>query len=273
MASPEEVQVTARETEFIQVAKDGPVDWLTLNRPEQLNAITPAMAAELSDYFRSIAPSEQTRIVVIRGAGRAFCAGLDIVAASSVDEPSLNTAMIAQRRYSELIVGMRRCPQPIISLVHGPAAGLGFSIALASDVRIAGESARMNAAFVRVGFSGGDCGSSYHLPRLVGGTNAAELLLTGRFVDAERALRIGLVSEVVPDAELEAAGRSLAQDMARVAPLGLRLTKDLLNASAEGGSLEAAIALEDRSQVLCGASGDPAEGMRAFVDKRDPEYG
>ena len=157
---------------------------------------------------------------------------------------------------------MRACPQPIIALLHGPAAGLGFSLALASDVRIAAESTRMNAAFLRVGLSGGDCGSSYHLPRLVGAAVASELLLTGRFIHAERALRVGLVSEVVPDASLEAAGEALVADMLRNAPLGLRLTKELLNATQSATHLEQQVALEDRSQVLCLASGDPAHMAR-----------
>jgi enoyl-CoA hydratase len=180
--------------------------------------------------------------------------------------------MAFQRSWSDIVLRMRRCPQPIVSLLHGPASGLGFALALASDIRIAGESTRMNAAFIRIGLSGGDCGSSYHLPRLVGGGIASELLLTGRFIDAERALRIGLVSEVVPDGELEKAGKAVVADILRNAPLGVRLTKDMLNASQSTTSLDQHVALEDRSQVLTLSTGDPGEGARAFLEKRDPNY-
>ncbi len=274
------------EYKALLIESDGPVDWVTLNRPERLNALNGQLVDELLAYFGDLYTNRDTRIVVLRGAGRAFCAGLDLKDNAPTREsgsggnsdggksrgPNPSAGMFDQRHFSEIILRMRRCPQPIIALIHGPAAGAGFSLSLAADVRLAGESARMNAAFIRIGFSGGDCGSSFHLPRLVGGTNAAEILMTGRFVDAERALRIGLVSDVVPDDVLESAGRALAGDMVKTGPLGLRLTKDLLNASASGLSLEQAISLEDRSQVLCSASGDPAEGARAFVEKRDPVY-
>jgi enoyl-CoA hydratase len=156
--------------------------------------------------------------------------------------------------------------------VHGAACGGGFSLALASDVRLAGESARMNAAFIRVGLSACDVGSSYFLPRLVGASLASELLLTGRFIEAERALQTGLVSKVVPDAELEGEGRTLANEMLANTPLGLRLTKECLNASIDAGSLEAAIAMEDRNQMLCAQTADFREGMTAFLEKREPKY-
>jgi enoyl-CoA hydratase/carnithine racemase len=130
----------------------------------------------------------------------------------------------------------------------------------------------MNAAYIRIGFSGSDMGSSYFLPRYVGASIAAELLLTGRFVDAERALRIGLVSEVVPDDGLEAAGQAMAADMLATSSLGLRLTKEALNANVNA-SLDDAIALEDRNQIMCAMVGDAREGLRAFVEKRPPRFG
>jgi enoyl-CoA hydratase/carnithine racemase len=139
-------------------------------------------------------------------------------------------------------------------------------------VRIAGESARMNAAFIRIGLSACDVGVSYFLPRMVGASVAAELMLTGNFIDAARAEKLGLVSRVVPDGELEAAARALAQDMLRNSPLGLRLTKECLNTSLDAGSLEAVIAMEDRNQILCTRSEDFAEGVRAFLEKRPPRY-
>jgi enoyl-CoA hydratase/carnithine racemase len=167
---------------------------------------------------------------------------------------------------------MRRCPQPILSLVHGPACGGGFAIALASDIRIAGKSARMNAAFIRLGLSACDIGVSYFLPRLVGTSVASELMLTGRFINAERALRVGLVSEVVDDDKLTEAARPYLDEMLTTSPLGLRLTKECLNMSVDAPSLESAIAMEDRNQILCAQTNDVREGMRAFLEKRQPVY-
>jgi enoyl-CoA hydratase len=258
--------------ETLRIDKDGAVDWVTLHRPERINALDSRMVEELSDYFGARYADPQVRIVVLRGAGRGFCSGLDLKQSAAELRPDPALGMFVQRRFSEIVLRMRRCSQPIVALLHGPAIGAGFSLALAADVRLAGQSARMSAAFIRVGFSGGDCGSSYHLPRIVGGSVAAELLLTGREIGAERALAVGLVSEVVPDERLEAAGRALVSEMVSTAPLGLRLTKDLLNASLAGCSLEQAIALEDRSQILCVANGDPAEGIRAFNARRPPVF-
>jgi enoyl-CoA hydratase len=167
---------------------------------------------------------------------------------------------------------MRRAPQPFIACVQGPACGGGFALALASDVRIAGESARMNAAFIRIGLSACDVGVSYFLPRLVGVSVASELLLTGRFIDARRALATGLVSEVVPDSEMEAAAKRLLEDMLRTSPIGLRLTKECLNASIDAGSLDQVVAMEDRNQILCAQTQDFREGITAFLQKRVPEY-
>ncbi len=177
-----------------------------------------------------------------------------------------------QRRISELPIRMRRAPQVFIACVHGAACGGGFALALASDVRLAGTSARMNAAFIRIGLSACDIGVSYFLPRLVGASVASELLLTGRFIAAERALAAGLVSAVVPDDQLETEARALAQEMLATTPLGLRLTKECLAASIDAGSLEQVIAIEDRNQILCAQSQDFAEGISAFLAKRAPHY-
>ena len=167
---------------------------------------------------------------------------------------------------------MRRCPQPIISLVQGAACGGGFSFVLASDIRIAGESARMNAAFIRLGLSACDMGSSYFLPRLVGTSVASELMLTGRFINAERALRTNLVSEVVPDNQLDAAAQSYIDDMLGTSPMGLRLTKEGLNIAIDAAGLEATMAIENRNQLMCSRTSDAKEGMRAFLEKRPPQY-
>ena len=171
--------------ETISIEKRGQVDWLTLNRPESLNAINTPMVTELRDYFGGLSEDSQTRIVVMRGAGRAFCAGLDIKASQSgTFAQPFGGGMGFQGYLAEVYIRMRRCPQPIISLVQGAACGGGFSFVLASDIRIAGESARINAAFIRLGLSACDMGSSYFLPRLIGASIASELMLTGRFINA-----------------------------------------------------------------------------------------
>ncbi len=254
------------------VEKHGAVDWLTLNRPEALNSLSLRMVSELHHYFDSLQSNYEVRVVVIRGAGRLFCAGLDMKDSERKPARGADDGMVSQRSFSGLVMKMRRAPQPMIGLLHGYAAGGGFSIALGCDVRIAAEGTKMNCAFIKIGLSGCEMGSSYHLPRLIGTSNAAELLYTGRFIDAARALRLGLVSDVVPEAELVAAGRALADDMVATAPLGLRLTKEAFWANVDAQSLDAAIAMEDRNQILAVTNGDLNEGIAAFLEKRTPRW-
>ncbi len=260
--------------ETLRIEKQGQVDWLTLNRPDALNAIDTPMVTELRDYFGGLQEDADTRIVVLRGAGRAFCAGLDIKqAGAGRGGAPFGRGLGFQGYLAEVYVRMRRCPQPIVALVHGAACGGGFAFALASDIRIAGESARMNAAFIRIGLSACDMGVSYLLPRLVGSSIASELMLTGRFIHAERALATGLVSEVVPDEALADAAAPYIEEMLTTSPMGLRMTKEGLNMGVDAGSLEAAMAVENRNQLLCAQSPDAREGMRAFLEKRPPLYG
>lgn len=260
----------------LSVRREAGVDWVTLNRPDALNTLDDAMIGDLLDYFDRLYFDREVRIVVLGGAGRAFCAGLDLKAAESLSgaAPARGPAVDLknQRRISEIVMRMRRAQQAVIALVHGPACGAGFALALASDIRIAGESARMNAAFIRLGFSACDIGVSYFLPRLVGASVASELLMTGRFIHADRALRVGLVSEVVPDAELEACARRYVDEMLDTSPLGLRLTKECLALSLDAPSLEAVIAMEDRNQILCAQTSDVREGVTAFLQKRRPAW-
>ncbi len=258
----------------ISIEKRGATDWLTLNRPQAMNAISLAMVDELGDYFDKRFNDGDTRIIVMRGAGRAFCAGLDIKEGAGRDPAAVpfGGGFGFQGHLADVYLKMRRCPQPIVALVHGAACGGGLAFALASDIRIAGDSARMNAAFIRIGLSSCDMGVSYFLPRLVGASLAAELMLTGRFIDANRALATGLVSQVVPDDGLEAAGEALVAEMLGTSPMGLRMTKEGLARAIDATSLEAAMAIENRNQLMCAASADFAEGMRAFIEKRPPVY-
>jgi enoyl-CoA hydratase len=263
--------------ETLAVEREGHLTWLTLNRPEALNALSAAMVRELRDFFAGLVDDRETRVVVVRGAGRAFCAGLDLKEAGAGGGAAgggggVPAALRQQRHISELVMLMRRAPQPIVAAVRGAASGGGFAIALAADVRVAGESARMNAAFIRLGLSACDVGVSYFLPRLVGVSLASELLLTGDFIDAARAERTGLVSRVVPDERLDEAARELAGRMLRNAPLALRLTKECLKHSVDAGSLEQAIAMEDRNQVLAVGTRDFREGVAAFLQKREARF-
>jgi len=257
--------------ETLRVEREGHVTWATLDRPAALNALNARLVQDLREFFWGLSDDLDTHVVIVRGAGRAFCAGLDLKEPPAT-EASIAGGLRGQRTISEIVMLMRRAPQPIIAAVHGPACGGGFALALAADVRVAGESARMNAAFIRLGLSACDVGVSYFLPRLVGASVAAELLLTGNFIDAARAERVGLVSRVVPDGELEAAARALAGDMVRNTPLGLRLTKDCLKASLDAGSLEQVIAMEDRNQILAARSSDFREGVAAFLGKREARF-
>jgi enoyl-CoA hydratase/carnithine racemase len=266
--------MTAAPYDTIDIEHRGQVDWLTLNRPEALNSINTQMVTDLRHYFDQLSENRDVRIVVMRGAGRAFCAGLDIKAAGELsrDEQPFGGGMGFQGYLAEVYLRMRRVPQPIVSLIHGPACGGGFAFALASDIRIAGESAKMNAAFIKIGLSACDMGVSYFLPRLVGTSLASELMLTGRFIHAPRALATGLVSEVVPDDELENAAAGYVDDMLATSPAGLRLTKEGLNMGVDAGSLEAAMAVENRNQLLASRTKDHREGMIAFLEKRPPNY-
>ncbi|MDA0790714.1 MAG: enoyl-CoA hydratase/isomerase family protein [Proteobacteria bacterium] len=252
--------------------EDG-IDRVTLNRPESLNSMSREMMLELQHYFGALYTNYKVRVVLLTGAGRGFCAGLDLKEARSGEPGGPVAGMRSQRRVSEIMMRMRRAPQPIISLINGPASGGGFGLALASDLRIAQRGARMNAAFIRIGLTACDVGVSYFLPRLVGASLASELLLTGNFIDADRALAVGLVSRVADSGqELKAIGDELAGDIIRNSPIGVRLTKECLNMSIDANSLESVVAMEDRQQILVGQTGDMGEGVAAFMEKRPPQY-
>lgn len=223
---------TPPDDDVLVIERKGDVEWLTLNRPRKHNALDPALIDALCDYFEAVAERADVRVIVLRGAGPSFCAGLDLRAQLAGEDT---------RRVIEIMPLMRACPQPVVSLMHGAAKGGGFVMALASDVRIAGKSARMDDTFINVGLSGCDVGISWFLPRMVGLSVASELMLTGRSVDAARAERLGLVSEIVPDRDLETAGQRLVDELLTKSPLGLRRTKEMLNK---------ALALDDLTEVI-----------------------
>ena len=250
----------------------GEVLWLTLNRPDHLNALNPPLISALRETFQSLRRDHSIRVVILRGEGKAFCAGLDLNDANWSGEPSPNDMLEFQRSISDIYRAMRQCPQAIISLVQGAACGGGFSLALASDIRIAADTAKMNAAYIKAGLTACDMACSYLLPRLVGLSVASELMMTGRFINAERALKVSLVSEVVPEDQLDQAAEGFVEDLLSTSPMGLRLTKDGLNVSVDAASIEAAMALEDRQQSLVAMTEDAKEAVAAFLEKRQPVW-
>jgi len=259
--------------EHLRVGVTDGIAHVTLDRPERLNALNPRLIAELVHFFGSLTARSPARVVILRGAGRAFCAGLDLKEMGSDGaRKSVGDMLEVQKSVRDIMIAMRRCPQPIVAIVQGAASGGGFALALASDIRLATPDARMNASFIRLGLSACDVGVSYFLPRMVGASVAAEYLLTGRFLDAQRAHALGLVSRVDALESLETEALAMAADMLRATPLGLRLTKDALGHAIDAASLEAVIALEDRNQVLCTQGEDFAEGIAAFLEKRLPRY-
>eukprot|EP00413_Alexandrium_margalefii_P048117 CAMPEP_0204605790 /NCGR_PEP_ID=MMETSP0661-20131031/58694_1 /ASSEMBLY_ACC=CAM_ASM_000606 /TAXON_ID=109239 /ORGANISM="Alexandrium margalefi, Strain AMGDE01CS-322" /LENGTH=250 /DNA_ID=CAMNT_0051617057 /DNA_START=133 /DNA_END=885 /DNA_ORIENTATION=+ len=224
------------------------------------------MRRELRRYFAGLRDDFQTRVVILRGNGRGFCAGVDIRAEGGASRPTtardkagdqsspeneVSRVLREQRELVDVFRQMRQAPQPIIALVHGAAAGSGFALALAADVRLATPQAKMNVAMFKMGTTGGDMGISYFLPRMCGVSVASELMLTGRFIGGERALRTNLVSELYDTREeMEAGARSLAAEMLAGDDNGLRLTKECLSTSVDAPSFESAVAMEDRQQAL-----------------------
>jgi enoyl-CoA hydratase len=250
---------------------------ITLHRPETLNAMNTELVSGLHDALSAVAADRSCRVVILTGSGRGFCAGLDLsgygVAPGTEALGRVEGGFATQTHIAALVPRLRSLPQPVIAAVNGPAAGGGLALALASDVRIAGASARFNVAFVRLGISGCDIGVSWLLPRLVGASRAWELLLTGRIIGADEADRIGLVLRVVPDEELLDAALETAGLIAANSPWGIRMTKEVMWSQLEVGSLQAGIDLENRTQVLATMTGDMREAVAAFLEKRAPHFG
>jgi enoyl-CoA hydratase len=262
-------------TVLIDQPKPG-ITLLTLNRPDRLNAMSHELVADVHKALDEVDADHSCRVVVLTGAGRAFCAGLDLKGAGPAPGTDgvgrAQAGMLSQQHIASLYTHMRRVRKPIIAAVNGPAAGGGFAFALASDIRVAAESAKFNVAFVRIGLSGCDVGVSYLLPRLIGASKAFELMLTGRFVLADEAERIGLVSRVVPDGEVVDTAIEIADQIAANSPFGVWMTKEVMWANLETGSMQAAIDLENRTQILTTFTEDMPEAMRAFLEKREPNF-
>jgi enoyl-CoA hydratase len=207
--------------------------------------------------------------VIITGAGRGFCAGGYLANITDSTEAEIRALY---RSSIDLFEAIRMCPRPVIAAVNGPAAGGGFALVLGSDIRIAATTARFNAAFIRIGLSACDIGTSWLLPRLVGAARAHELMLTGRIFDAPEAERIGLVTEVVPDDALLEAAYAKADQIMLNTPFGVALTKEGMWSALEIPGQQAAIDLENRQQIMASFSEDASEAMRAFLEKRPPSY-
>ena len=241
---------------------------LTLDRPDSLNALTLPLKVALLKALLAIARSPSIRVVVLTGAGRAFCAGQDLAERAEPDAPPLEVEL--RERYNPMVRALRDLPQPVIAAINGVAAGAGASLALASDLRIASVDARFVLAFGRIGLVP-DSGLTWLLPRLVGAARAAELALVGDPLGANEALAIGLVGRVVPAAELLPAAHVLADRIAEGPPRALAMTKRLLEAG-WSTDLDEALEAEAAAQGIAGASADHAEGLAAFREKRPPRF-
>ena len=252
-------------------AKHEGIATLVMNRPDRLNALNNELSVTLNEALGRLAADESVRVVVITGAGRAFCAGGDLAAMGKGRqtgkthelEPILRSGM-------QMVLKMRTMPQPVIAAVNGAAAGAGMNIALAADIRIAVEEATFGQNFVRVGLFP-DYGGTYFLPQLVGPSKAAELFYTGDMIDAKTALRLGLVNQVVPAAQFETEVKTLAQKIASGPSLAIRAAKKALFGS-EKKKLADALEQEVQEQIRCYLSEDCNEGIRAFLEKRPPRF-
>ncbi len=225
---------------------------VSLNRPEKYNAMNMTMLNELNDLWLKLKRDLETRVVILKGEGeKGFCAGMEV---ADIIKPQVMADIPAmydlQLPIGELQINMRNCPQPIICVVHGAAAGAGFSFAIASDIRVISPDARFSAAYVNVGLAGADMGSSYFLPRIIGSGRAYEFLYTGAWMNAEEAMQLGFASRCVEKEKLFDTALEIAQVIAKKDPLAMKLTKEAVNLNIDIGSLEAAIVMENRNQNM-----------------------
>ena len=260
-------------SEELLIQIDDGVATLTLNRPERLNALTRTMLSGLREKLEVLAEDPAIGCVVLTGAGRAFCSGGDVkvqaaTAGKAEQSPEQRTDQLRASMEASRI--LHHMPKPTIAMLNGVAAGAGLSLALACDIRVAGAAARMTTAFVKVGLSG-DYGGTYFLTQLVGPAKARELYLTGDVLNADQLLALGMVSRVVPDAELATETMTLARRLANGPRVAHRYIKRNLNV-AEQGDLSASLDSEAYGMLRCRESADHAEASRAFVEKRPPNF-
>ncbi|HVP73458.1 MAG TPA: enoyl-CoA hydratase-related protein [Phycisphaerales bacterium] len=262
---------TATESTITTTTSAG-VCTITLNRPDVLNAFNDALTTELHDALKAAEKDAAVRVIVITGAGRAFSSGQDLGDLKTKYVPGYvpHLGDDLRRRYNPIIKRMREMDKPIIAAVNGVAAGAGCSLALAADMRMASDQAAFIEVFINVGLIP-DSGSTFMLPRLVGLGKAMELCMTGSKVDAAEALRLGIVNQVVPAAELEAATAKLAGKLASLPGRAIALTKRLLNQAANN-DLEAQLEAEAFDQETAGKTADHYEGVVAFLEKRKPAF-
>jgi 2-(1,2-epoxy-1,2-dihydrophenyl)acetyl-CoA isomerase len=253
--------------ETILYEKQGGVATITLNRPQALNAFVPQMNKEVLDALRDGERDKEVRCLMITGAGRAFCAGQDLKGRTPEQKGSLGASL--REKYNPMIRQIRQMEKIVIAAVNGVAAGAGCNLALACDLRLASEEAKFIQSFVRVGLAP-DSGGSFILPRLVGVSKAMELLLLGDTVDAKEAQRIGLVARVFPAGEFDASARTIAEQVAH-APRGIGLIKRAVN-HANLSTLENDLEYEAHLQEIAGRSADYDEGVKAFLEKRNPVF-
>ncbi len=243
---------------------------LRFNRPERLNALDEELIAGIYDTLRNISQDETQRVVILTGTGSAFCAGLDINA--SVQWRATPRSARARFERQELFAGMtkriRELKQPVIAAVNGPAAGAGLGLALAADIRVAAPPARFIIGSIRIGLTAGECGISYMLPRLIGASRAFEIMLTGRPVESEEAERIGLVSRLVASDALIPIAMEIAHSIVANSPFGVAQTKKVMWTNLDAPSYDAALDLENRSQLVTAFSDEFADATRAFAEKR-----
>jgi enoyl-CoA hydratase/carnithine racemase len=271
LLSCDDLNFMINPTSFLYDQDDG-IATITLNRPERLNAITFEVYRQLTDLFATLREEKDVRVVVITGAGRAFCSGGDVRdIIGELQGRDAEGLLDFTRLTCELIRNMRLLPKPIIASLNGTTAGAGACIALASDIRIAAEEAKIAFIFVKVGLAGTDMGATYLLPRMVGLAKATELLMTGDFISAQEAEAIGLYNRVVPRDQLEAATREFAEKLARGPSLGLAKTKEMLNREMHMG-FEAGLEAEAVAQALCMQTPDFREAHAAFLEKREAKF-
>ncbi|WP_106399672.1 enoyl-CoA hydratase/isomerase family protein [Actinocorallia populi] len=251
--------------------RDG-VATITLSRPERLNAVTYADTVDLLRILTELKDDTATRVVVLTGEGRAFCAGMDIQQGDEeqTDEGRVQRIYRNMVRAGELVLGLREIPQPVVAALHGPVVGMAFSMALACDLRVASPTAKFVSPFLKLGFSAGDLGLSWMLPRLIGTARAGEIFYRAQTVGAERALELGLVTEIAED-DL-AGAQALAAELMTRSPFGLRHTKELLNLAMDAPGLRTHLATENRTQTMAFLTEDLKEGFAATMEKREPRF-